>query len=95
MAEDISIITRLKKIAVTSLELGREIARDQLNQGRERLNSSSLGDLYRQARSRLGLDGSATGTRKKQRVQDELTFSKKRPLGSRKYSAKTARLSHS
>lgn len=104
-AGNISIVSRLKKIALTSLDLGREIAKDKAGHALGDLRASRAGQLFENTRQRLehrlGLQKAAGKKRKPASagqhhlpVQEEYSFSKKRRLGKDKYASKTSRLSH-
>ncbi len=94
MANDISIISRLKKIALTSIDLGREIAKEKASQVGSNLRDSRAGKLLESTQKRIdevlkrqpaGTTAKSTGTAKR--------HAGKHHLGAAKYSAKTARLS--
>lgn len=87
---DISIISQLKKIALTSLELGREIAREKARNALASFQETRAGQTMQSWRERFE-------NRFRQSSADNSTQhapSGKRRLGRQKYSAKTARLSH-
>lgn len=92
MAKDISIISRLKKIALTSLELGREIAKEKANQVSVNLRASRAAQLLAEAQKRIEQVLQGPSTKAKSAGSKRSTG--KRHLGAAKYSAKTARLSH-
>jgi hypothetical protein len=93
MTNDISIISRLKKIALTSIELGREIAREKAQQLSASLRASRAGQLLETAQKRIeeALQGQATTSKSAAPKRS----GGKRHIGTAKYSAKTARLSAS
>lgn len=93
MAKDISIISRLKKIALTSIELGREIAKEKTSQVSSNLRASRAGKLLEEAQKRINQALQPQSTTSKNAAPRRSTG--KRHLGAAKYSAKTARLSHS
>ncbi len=91
MAKDISIITRLKKIALTSIELGREIAKEKTRQINSNLRASRAGQLLEDIQRRMnqalhGQTAAKNATPKR--------HTHKHHPGNAKYSAKTARLAH-
>ncbi|MGH8492875.1 MAG: hypothetical protein ACRERR_07185 [Moraxellaceae bacterium] len=95
MEKNISIISRLKKIALTSADLGREIAKEKANQVSNSLRGSRAGQLLESTRERLdhALSRQQAGNPKAKAVALKRSSGKHR-LGADKYSAKTARLSH-
>lgn len=101
MKQNLSIIARLKKIALTSLDLGREMAKDKASRAGQSLKDSRAGQLYDSARQRVDKAlGRAEAELKKRRAptaKQAQTLprppaSGKRHLGAEKYSAKAARL---
>lgn len=94
MAKDISIISRLKKIALTSIDLGREIAREKANQLNSNLRESRAGKLLEDAQKRVeqALNRQPAKTPKARSAAHKRSTGKHH-LGAAKYSAKTARLS--
>lgn len=96
MAAQISIINRLKKIALTSMELGREIAKEKTSSAITGLRESRAGRTLENVRQRLENSFSSKSGKAKQ-PQDGgqgHAGNGKRRLGRQKYSAKAARLSH-
>lgn len=91
MAKDISIISRLKKIALTSLELGREIAKEKANQASSHLRASRAAQLLEETQQRIEQALQQQPAKAKNAAHKRSTG--KRHLGAAKYSAKTARLS--
>jgi hypothetical protein len=53
MKKHISIISRLKKIAITSLDLGREIAKDKATHAADSLRATPAGHFLDNTRLRL------------------------------------------
>lgn len=101
MKQNPSIIARLKKIALTSIDLGREMAKDQASRASQSLKDSRAGQLYSSTRLRVDkvLDRAEAELKKRRLPQTKKTetlprppASGKRHLGAEKYSAKTARL---
>ncbi|MDQ8036119.1 MAG: hypothetical protein REI12_01770 [Pedobacter sp.] len=94
MAQDISIISRLKKIALTSIDLGREIAKEKANQVSSNLRESRAGKLLESTQKRIDEVLRRQSPVKAKTVAHKRTPGK-RHLGAAKYSAKTARLTPS
>lgn len=106
MKQNLSIIARLKKIALTSIDLGREMAKDQASRASQSLKDSRAGQLYSSTRQRVDkvLDRAEAELKKRRAPHTKKADTKKtetlprppasgkRHLGAEKYSAKTARL---
>ena len=103
MTTHLSIISRLKKIAITSLDLGKEIAKDKATQAAGSLRESRAGHFFDATRQRfdkaLGKTSAKKPARKslkapktKAATLERPPASGKRHLGAEKYSAKAARL---
>ncbi len=101
MEKNISIISRLKKIAITSLDLGKEIVKDKATHAANSLRDSRAGHLAEATRQRFDnamnkFNGQSPQTAEKPgrspATLQRPPASGKRHLGAKKYSAKTARL---
>lgn len=101
MEKQISIISRLKKIAITSLDLGKEIVKDKATQAAGSLRDSRAGHLFDNTRQRFDqamdkfnrqASPATTKPRRKPATLQRPPASGKRHLGAQKYSAKAARL---
>lgn len=97
MAQDISIISRLKKIALTSIDLGREMAKEKANQVSSNLRETRAGKLLESAQKRIeeALHRQTAGKPVKAGSVAHKRSPGKRHLGAAKYSAKSARLTQS
>lgn len=101
MEKHISIISRLKKIAITSIDLGKEIVKDKASHAASSLRDTRAGHLVDATRQRFDqamdkLNGQAkpatTKPGRKPATLQRPPASGKRHLGAQKYSAKAARL---
>lgn len=100
MDKNISIISRLKKIAITSLDLGKEIVKDKAAHAASSLRDTRAGHFVNTTRQRfdtaMGKFNGKAGQPLKKGLKPETLqrppASGKRHLGAKKYSAKTARL---
>jgi hypothetical protein len=105
MKQNLSIIARLKKIALTTIDLGREMAKDKASRASQSfsqsLKDSRAGQFYDSTRQRLdqALGRAEAGLKKYRRPKAKGLETAQRPpasgkrhLGAEKYSAKAARL---
>jgi hypothetical protein len=96
MKDNPSIIARLKKIAITSLDLGREMARDRANRAADSLRDTRAGRLFTDTQQRLnqafGRPAAPEKTAKTKANSSKRPRHGKHHPGARQYSAKAARL---